>query len=87
MPLKVKLLECDPYRGFTLGYIVGKHGLKAAWRPMHGGKWCIGCVYVDYSSQIEKLAQECIDFDYKKETEECILGRPLTLEELHKLAD
>lgn len=84
--MAVKLIDCESYRGFTIGYVTGKYGIKACWRSIHGGAWKIGHIYVDRTDQIEKLAHECIDFDYKVETEELLLGRKLTLEEVTALA-
>ena len=70
------------YRGFQIGYVIGLHGVKAAWRSSLEPTWIIGNIYVDSIEEVEDLAKECIDFNYHIDVREAVLGRKLTMDEL-----
>lgn len=40
--MKVTLIDVESYRGFRIGYAVGLHGFRAAWRSSLVPKWIIG---------------------------------------------
>jgi hypothetical protein len=83
--LRVTPLDVPSYRGFHIGYAVGLHGYLAAWRSSLEDHWHEGCLYVDAVNEIEKLAHECIDFNYRVEAEEAAIERKLTANEVGKM--
>ena len=85
--MAVRLLDAEPYRTFQIGYVIMKYGLRPCWRSVHGGKWKVAPITVDYEGQIEDSAKVCIDQQYKIEAEECMLGRKLTWEELKTVVE
>jgi hypothetical protein len=77
--------DMPTYRGFCIGFVMGAHGYLAAWRSSMEDEWSIGHVYVDTPQEIEKLAHECIDFNYRAEAEEISLGRKLYIDDLKNI--
>jgi hypothetical protein len=71
------------YRGFEIGYAVGIHGwLKACWRSSMETEWREGSIYVDGVEEIDPLVRQCIDYNYRIEATEAVLGRRLEMNEL-----
>jgi hypothetical protein len=82
--MRIQTLNIE-YRGYHLAYAVGRHGYLAAWKSSLCDEWYIGHIYVDTVSEIRKLAEECIDFEYKRQSLEAGLGRKLTMNEMLEL--
>lgn len=73
------------HRGLEIGYVVGLHGLRAAWRSSLEDGWHEGHIYVDSVDEIPRLARECIDWNYLKHVAEVEKGSALTLDEIMRL--
>lgn len=80
----IKLLD-KTYRGFTIGYVEGLYGYRPAWRSSLENKWRESYVYADSFDDIEVLARQCIDFQYKESAKEIEIGRAPTIDELKYL--
>lgn len=72
--------EC--YRGFRMGWTMGPHGFKAAWKSSLETEWTISCVYAKSNTDAIVLAKQCIDFRYKSDAVEANLCRKLTTQEI-----
>jgi hypothetical protein len=70
------------YRGFLIGYLPNPHGFRPCWRSSMEDRWHEGHMLVDTVCEIEKLAREIIDYQYRLEAMEMELGRKLELSEL-----
>lgn len=82
-----RLLNVPRYRGFEIGWVAGPHGVRPCWRSSLERGWHDGHMYVDRLSEVERLAHDCIDFQYRKEAIEAELGRELTIGELGQLCE
>lgn len=70
------------YRGFDLGFSLGMYGYLPAWRSSFDTDWHVSSMYAKDRDDVQRLAQDCIDYKYRVEASETERGRKLTFEEM-----